>query len=339
MKNLAFRVDAGNHMGNGHLMRCLALAQAWQDTGGEAVFITACRNDNLLQKLKAEGFTVHLLPSEDSGWEEVRRIIAGYDNDWVVLDGYHFDETYQQGIKDDGYKLLVIDDRAHLGHYYADIILNQNLHAGQLRYTREPNAQLLMGTEYTLLRREFLAYKDNGREIPERANKILVTMGGSDPNNISLKVIQALGQVNVPGIEATVAVGVGNQNNGMLEKAVGESPVPVKVVNYANNMPGLMAEADVAVTAVGITLWEICFSGLPALVIAHSDYQRASLRAIEQEGVAVSLGWQQDVVAGEIAEGLRRMIASPELRRSMSCTQQRMVDGLGAKRVLGKLRG
>jgi UDP-2,4-diacetamido-2,4,6-trideoxy-beta-L-altropyranose hydrolase len=342
MKDLVFRVDAGSQVGTGHLMRCLALAQAWRDGGGEATFITACRNENLLRRLDSEGFCVHKLATphpDPADWEFTRGMIANKTGAWLVLDGYHYDESYQQKIKAAGYRLLAIDDMAHLEHYYADIVLNQNLHAGQLHYNCEPDTKLLLGTKYVLLRREFLNYKDQRRTVPETARRVLVTMGGSDPNNVTLKVIQALRKIDIPGLEATVVVGAGNPYADTLEAAAVQSPISVRIVRNADNMPQLMTEADVAVTALGITLWEICFSGLPALVIAHSDYQQNGLQAIEQKGVATSLGLNKNVDTGEIAEGLRQIIASKEIRKSMSCTQQEIVDGLGVKRVLERLRG
>src|SRR5256885_17262362 len=41
LEALAFRVDAGTVSGTGHAMRCLALAEAWEDRGNEAIFLMA----------------------------------------------------------------------------------------------------------------------------------------------------------------------------------------------------------------------------------------------------------------------------------------------------------
>jgi len=137
-KYLIIRADANAQIGTGHLMRCLALAQAWKDAGGEVAFITACRSEGLLERFREEGFEVHLLSSSypDPGdWEVTKNVLARHPDAWVVLDGYHFDETYQQWIKDAGNCLLVmIDDMTHLKHYYADIVLNQNLYAEDSHY-------------------------------------------------------------------------------------------------------------------------------------------------------------------------------------------------------------
>jgi hypothetical protein len=43
-------------MGTGHIMRCIALAQAWQDNGGDVTFLSYCESPPLRQRILDEGF-------------------------------------------------------------------------------------------------------------------------------------------------------------------------------------------------------------------------------------------------------------------------------------------
>jgi len=333
-KHLIIRVDARAQMGTGHLMRCLALAQAWKDAGGQVVFITACQNEGLLQRLREEEFDIHLLarPYPDpSDWDCTKGILAAYPNTWVVLDGYHFDEAYQQQVKKAGHQLLTIDDMAHLKHYYADIVLNQNLHAEELRYSCEPHTRLLLGTRYVLLRREFLAWKDWKREIPEVARRILVTLGGSDPENHTLKVIQALQKVDVPGLEATVIIGASNPHADVLEAAVRQNRTPIRLVNDAKNMPELMAWADMAVSGAGSTIWELMFMALPSNFLVMAENQSLAAETLNKFGAVVTTRpWQQT----DFVHHLRRLAVSMELRKHISMLSRSVIDGLGASRII-----
>lgn len=340
-KTLIIRADANTQIGTGHFMRCLALGQAWKDAGGEVVFITACQNDGLLQRLREEGFDIHLLarPYPDPGdWDYTKGILAAYPDAWVVLDGYHFDEVCQQRGKEAGHRLLVIDGMAHLKHYYADIVLNQNLHAEQLRYSCEPYTRLLLGTRYVLLRREFLGWRNWKREVPEIARGVLVTLGGSDPENYTLKVIQALQKVGVPGLEATVVIGASNPHVDVLEAAVGQSLIPIHLTSNTVNVPELMAHSDLSITAGGITSWEMCFMRLPMLEIVIADNQKYNAETMHRAGIAENLGWHEYVDEEKIAERSRVMIRSQGLRESMSWAQSRIMDGLGSKRVLLEMK-
>jgi len=343
MKNLVFRVDAGNRIGAGHLMRCLALAQAWQDTAGQAIFVTACRNEGLLQRLKEEGFTVHLLPETnpdiDNDWGKTKEIIADYDIDWLVLDGYHFNENYQQQIKKEGYKLLVIDDMAQLKYYYADVILNQNLHAGQLHYSCQPDTRLLLGSEYVLLRREFLNYKGHQRSMPPAAKNLLITMGGSDPNNVSLKVVQSLEESGIPDIEVTVVIGASNPHASILEEAVKGNHLSLRLIRNAGNIPQLMAEADMAISAAGSTVWELAFMGVPSVIAATTPVEEYLTQGLYDHGLFTSLNWINGFPESELINILSKLITDREARHNMSLLGRSLIDGEGCGRVIRAIIG
>ena len=333
---LLVRADANAQVGTGHLMRCLALAQAWQAQGGEAIFVTACDSDGLLQRLRDEGFQVVELEKtypDPAEWEATSQVLAGHPDAWVALDGYHFDPAYQRRVKRAGHPLLVIDDMAHLDHYYADVVLNQNIHAAQLDYSCEPDTRLLLGTDYVLLRREFWLWRDWEREIPDVARRVLVTLGGGDPDNQTLKVIRALQQVDVDGLEATVVVGASNPHFEELEIAVHHSSFDIRLVRNVSNMPELMAWADVAVTAGGSTCWEITFLGLPSVVLILAENQREVAEGLDEYGAALNLGWYTGISESSLTQVLKEIMHKPARREAMSKKSKELVDGAGVERV------
>lgn len=341
MESLIIRADAGTRMGSGHLMRCLALGQAWQAAGGEVVFITACCNDGLLGRLRQEGFSLHTLAAphpDPADWKYTKGILVTYPDAWLVLDGYHFDEVYQQRVKEAGHRLLVIDDMAQLKHYCADIVLNQNLGAELLHYCCQPDTYLLLGTRYVLLRREFLKWKDWQREIPEIANRVLVTLGGSDPDNHTLKVIQALQAVDIPALETTVVIGASNPHADTLEAAARQSRIPIDLIYNAANMAQLMSPADVAVATAGTTIWELLFLGIPSLVLATTDNQRYPAEQIESQGAGKTLGWAESLPVESLAREIALLLKDYGLRTELSRNARQVVDGRGAERALAFIR-
>lgn len=341
-KSLLIRADANAHKGTGHLMRCLALAQGWQARGGRATFITACESDGLRQRLSDEGFQVIALehPYPDpADWEMTSKMLAAHPGAWVVLDGYHFDPAYQRQIREAGHPLLVIDDMAHLDHYYADVVLNQNINAEQLRYSCEPYTRLLLGTRYVLLRSEFLAWRGWQREILEVTRKILVTLGGGDPDNQTLKVIRALRQVGVDDLEAVVVVGASNPHYQELKFAIRNSQFTIRLVRNVSNMPELMAWADVAISAGGSTCWEMAFMGLPTILLVLAGNQRDIAEGVSEADVALNLGWFEQVTDAHIVDALSRLLVNCDQRHQMSRSGQALVDGMGRERVVLALQG
>ena len=335
--SLLIRADANARIGTGHLMRCLALAQGWKARGGQATFITACESDGLRRRLSDEGFQVITLERshpDPTDWEITSQVLAAHPDSWVVLDGYHLDPTYQRQIKQAGHRLLVIDDMAHLSHYYADVVLNQNINAEQLRYRCEPYTRLLLGTRYVLLRSEFLAWREWQREIPKVARKVLVTLGGGDPDNQTLKVIRALQQVDVDGLEAVVVVGASNPHFRGLQSAVRNSQFAIRLVQNVTSMSELMAWADIAVSAGGSTCWELAFMGLPTVVLVLAENQQGIAAGLGKAGVVLNLGWYTETSVTQIARTLLGLLEDRGSRRQMSQRGRELVDGLGSERVV-----
>jgi len=336
-QSLLIRADANVRMGTGHLMRCLALAQGWQAQGGQVTFITVCESEGLLRRLSDEGFQVITLERaypDPADWEITSDALAAHPDAWVVLDGYHFDPAYQHQIREAGHRLLAIDDMAHLDHYYADVVLNQNINAERLCYSCESYTRLLLGTRYVLLRSEFLAWRGWQREIPTVARKVLVTLGGGDPDNQTLKVIRALQQVDVDGLEAVVVVGASNPHFRELQSVICDSPFPIRLVRNVTDMPKLMAWADVAVSAGGSTCWEMAFMGLPILILVTAGNQRAVAAGLHEGGFSLSLGWWEQVHEQEIAKLLVSLVKDVTKRTKMSQLGRQLVNGQGSERTL-----
>ncbi len=339
-KQLIVRADATKHMGTGHLMRCLALAQALRTAGFDVTFITVCKSNSLHQRLIDEGFQVILLKRshpDPTDWQATAKVLQSHPNGWVVLDGYNFDSFYQRSIKEAGYRLLVIDDVAHLNRYCCDILLNQNIKAERLHYAPDEDTRLLLGPRYALLRTEFLDWTSLKRNIPDVARRVLVTLGGEDSDNQTLKVIQAIQQVNIDGFEAMIVVGSANPHRKKLQTECRKSQIPSRLIRKALDMAELMAFADMAVSAGGSTCWELAFMGLPTLIIILTDNQRMVAEGLEEAGTAANLGWYKYISQSDIRKALEKLAAGAKERAEMARCGRELVDGKGTKRLLREI--
>jgi len=257
-----------------------------------------------------------------------------YGNSWLALDGYHFTPQYQKAIQKDGFRLLVIDDMAHLSHYYADIILNQNIHAQELEYPCETHTIKLLGCKYVLLRREFLERGRVTRKSAYKAQRIVVTLGGADPDNVSLKAVMALKEIGDPAIETRIVAGPANPNEKSIKKALSDLPFSCHVLSDIKNISDIMHWADLAVSAAGSTCWELAYMGLPAVIITTAENQKRIGQGLEKAGAALNAGWHQDVDVSRLASILSEVINNSKSRKAMSEKGQMLVDGEGLERVL-----
>lgn len=344
-ETLLIRADAGVAMGTGHVMRCLALAQAWQDAGGECVFAMAASTPAIERRLKDEGMEIENLAVAGGSPEDAHQtgVIAVRKNAaWIVADGYHFGADYQRAIKQSSCHLLFVDDNAHAVRYCADVVLNQNAHAEESFYAlREPKTQLLLGPRYAMLRREFTVWREWKREIREAANRILLVGGGSDPGNVTRQVVEALDAVQETELELVVVVGGSNPRLTEIEEVVARSRHGCRLVRDAADMPGLMAWADLAISAAGSICWEFCAMGLPALLIPVASNQNAAAESLQSLGAAKLLRGAGRFLSQELEQELVQEVAtlseSPSERKKLSQRARNLVDVDGASRVVAAL--
>lgn len=338
---LLIRADASVAIGTGHVMRCLALAQAWQDAGGQAVFAMAEVTEALQSRLAAESCEVVVVSHAAGSLEDARQSIAVAAEracSWIAVDGYRFTAEYQHALKEPGLSVLFLDDYGHAQRYLADCVLNQNVSArAELYANREPQTRLLLGTKYCLLRREFNAWREWKREISAVCRHVLVMMGGSDAENLTTRALEALAAAGPGDLATTVVVGGSNPHFQELCTLAAKSG-RITVQRDVSNLGKLMAAADVCISAAGATCWELCLLGLPSLLIDVAPNQTEQAKQLDRQGCAIHAG-DRTVSAREIATQLQRVVSSHQLRQSLSLRSQELVDGYGAQRVVSALRG
>lgn len=335
-----FRTDAGRGIGSGHLMRCLALAQAWQEGGGRAVFAIQQRSPAIEARLREECMPVAEVEAPAGSAEDVAltvEIARRSGTEWVVLDGYHFDSRYLDGLKGRGMRVLLIDDLGRSGCERADLVLNQNIDAAVERYPGVRPDRLLMGPRYALLRREFTAFRLWERHHPQVARRVLVTLGGSDPENLSALVAQWLDGVRIRELEVVVVAGPMNENSNNLEQVARGVSYALRIDRDVRCMAEKMAWADIAVSAGGTTCWELAFMGLPNLIIVLAENQEANAAGLAAHGVSVNLGWHNVLNSRYLADVVEEVALNRHRRQEMSVRGRSLVDGCGAVRVVSVL--
>ena len=338
---LLIRADAGPEIGAGHVMRCLALAQAWQDRGGRVVFAMAQSTPGIRARLNDENCEIVRLNAVIGDSQDAAGTVSTareHNASWIVLDGYAFDARYQEHVRHSGCRLLYVDDLAACNRYHANIVLNPNLSGSEAQYVgRAHGAQLLVGTRYSLLRREFRRWANWTRTIPPVARKVLITLGGSTPRALALCVLDALSQIQSEVENAVFVVGATTEDFDSLNRAAQSLSKKVTFVKSATDMAALMTQADVALSAAGSTCWELCGLGLPSLMVDVADNQTAEALELDRQGYAKYIGSAATLDPDRLAQELRDLLRSEETRRILSRKDRELVDGRGAERVVSAM--
>ena len=332
-------------MGTGHVMRCLVLADLFKKNGAKVEFICRSHKGNSIDKIISSGFKVYDLAaakdneletsSQYSQWLGVKQkkdaddcvdLIKLEKVNWVIVDHYGIDEQWHKHIKPYCEKLMVIDDLAD-SKFDCHLLLNQNLGFENKHYDNKVPADciLLLGPKYALLRPEFSRLRYTAiakRKNTKSVNNIIISMGGSDINNITHSILE-----NIPNnYSVTVVLGKTSPHNKMLENYVrGKN---IKLLIDSSNMAELMLDADLAVGAGGSTSWERCCLSLPTFIFLIDENQRMIAKQLVKFG-SVKLIENLESIKNNL-EDIQKNINSWAL---MSRKSKSICDGLGADRV------
>ena len=338
--NVFIRADAGVEVGYGHVMRCLALAEEFENRGAAVRFISRIMDGDLMEVTRSAGFPVEVLPPavgqfdarvDAAATREIIERLGGAD--WVVADRYGLDRAWDKAVRTAGAKLLVVDDLA-LNERAADILLNQNYLPGiEKRYDRtlQKSCIRLMGPGYALLRRR-LREARRGVKPRARVNNILIMFGGADTTGATLRSLEALAPLTAEGLTVTAVTGPNNPDIGRIEQLAAKRPA-IKILRFAEDVLPITMEADLAVGAFGVSIWERLLLGVPSIIVTIADIQELPARALAQDGYAIYLDGSETVTADAIREAVEKYLRNPGALAELSRKGMELVDGEGAGRV------
>lgn len=321
MAEVVFRADGGTEVGNGHLTRCLALAQAMRDSMDIAL-LTADPQWPTAAAWRDNGFELFPLESEpgsDADAHESTVLARQLNAGWIIADGYAFGTSFQRSVRAAGIRLLLIDDIADRD-FDADAVLNQNPGA-EIRYSDRYAVPALLGTRFAMLRRSVLETKP----VAGDRGEILISFGGADTANVGHRVLQALSALPWQG-RATLVCTAGPTGQAEAEHTAERDPR--LTVRPGGRIEPLMARADLAITAGGTTTLELAYLGVPMVLLPVAENQRPGAAALAAAGAAILVG---DPAAA--ATAAVNLLSDADCRRAMARCGRAMVDGQGAKRV------
>jgi UDP-2,4-diacetamido-2,4,6-trideoxy-beta-L-altropyranose hydrolase len=312
---VVIRVEGELSIGLGHVMRCMALAHSLIKSGHEVLFIMSQTSQQYCQNRTDWLGKILQLPDIDKSTESqwLYEQCIGLSADWLVLDGYQFDQTYRHILQSTEFKLAVFDDINNSGSLYADMVINGALNAGLHNYhLTAPNALLAIGKDYQVLRQEFLQLTN--KTWSDRKTLTLM-FGGSDPKNLTLKVLQSLSEFHV-SMSITIITGAAYNGLNELTELIKNSGLNITHLHDCQNMAAVLANTKLALSAAGGSQFELLACATPAILVVVADNQKyASQDAVNQ-------GWCQvidsdDLDAHELVKQCLSLWQQPELLCSM----------------------
>lgn len=363
---VVFRVDAGIEIGSGHVMRSLALAEALRSEGARVLWIARSRPGDMRQRVASRGFEVRALPPaaqavatgggvrrEHERWLGVpweadavqtlraleRSGAGGVRPDLLVVDHYGIDARWESRVRPHVARLCAVDDLGDRAHA-CDVLISPGAGRGAAHFRRliaqgllPEDCRILAGASYALIASGFAERRWDAllrrRERSGSAKRVLVCFGGVDRAGLTLTALRALDRAGFRG-ELDVVIGEdAPHKEGVARLLRARFPSSQLHISTAS-MPSLMAEADLAIGAAGVTSWERCALGLPAVVLCAAANQARVARALGAYGAALVVG---EILDDALSRCIAALLDNPARLRAMAERAARLCDGLGTARA------
>lgn len=329
---ILIRADANAHIGMGHIMRCLSLADAFQSMSLEVMFVLA---DDSVSKLVCDrGYRVTVLNSVYNKMEEELDLWPNLLPDFIIVDSYFVTDRYLK-VLGKRTKVVYIDDIAALP-YPVDVLVNYNAYGTEIDYHRLYNKTvepiLLLGGSYAPLREMF-------QGIPKRVQRmdvkdVLFSTGGSDDQHVALKLLKFQPKNYI----YHMLIGALNTDKEEIYELAKTQP-NIIIHENVRDMKVLISSCDIAVSAAGSTLYEICACGVPLITYITADNQIYGAKAFERQGLGINCGDLRYYDKGmeKIVREVNFLASDYHRRVDMGVRMQEMIDGKGAERLASVL--
>lgn len=333
MSVLFIHFKASTQIGLGHAKRCLTLADHARTCGYRVSLLIDHEAESLLAgHIHPETEIILLASPKATDIKAVLETTSGPH--WLCLDRYDVSSEFEAACKTPKTRLLVIDDLADRNHD-CDILVDQTIGRDQTDYQGlvADTTVLLTGSHYALLPDDFKI----GRDVPDSLEgfDLLISLGGSDPQNVSLKVLKCLPETEKIK-QVHLLIGSGYRHLEDLQGEIATCPYKLHIHHNITDVAGLLRGCDLAIGAGGTSALERCRMSLPTIFIEIADNQKQVIHNMVEKGAGLFLGPPEKLSKETLGQAFFK-ISTPEAydRHIKAC--QKICDAKGAGRVLEEM--
>lgn len=298
-KRIILRADGEENLGMGHIYRCLSIA--YHLTGHEILFVTRRQDALGVTRLQESFFPMKLIEYN----EEIYTVIEEFRADIVINDILNTEKEYMQELKRRVPRIVNFEDRGE-GAVYADCVINA-------LYPEKGIGNIYNGFKYFFIRDEFLTAVP--KKFSEEVRNIVVLFGGTDPSDLTRKTYGIFQKVanDHPEVEFHIITGFGYKYKNEVLSDQGHR---IYVHNNVKCVSKYLAEADLALTSQGRTIYELACMGVPSIVLAQNSRELEHVFAGIANGF-INLGIGREQEDETIRATIEWMIRTPNVRREM----------------------
>ncbi len=331
--SVLFRCDGGPVHGFGHVSRCVALADAFSAAATGAPLFLTFSPDGAAKKFIADrGFTAVDAAGKAGSSADLSGLRAGLLEmplpRLAVIDSREIGSQYCRSLRDLAIVLCLDDEECR--NLACDILVNSHPWIDDTDYPNLPGRVLLTGPRYNTLSSDiFCRTDDRDRSHVER---ILITLGGEDPHDHTSWFIENCADLLTP-FTVDIVVGPAHPDPQRVRDIVADLLPSANLSVAPSGLGRFIQSADIAISAGGITCYELAAAGVPTLAIMVEDHQNTLIASLERHGCLIRLGGYDDLTAEGVRRVFSSLVADGALRTRLSTTGVSLFAGPGGETI------
>ena len=335
--NLVFRVDGDAKMGTGHVMRCLALAQALAKNDIKAHFVISASTQSICQGRQDWSGEVIVLPTNIAIGDEAKwlaKLCQDLQADALVLDGYQFDANYRKSVRELTPCLVLFDDNNDSGELHGDVIINGAENAAELGYELSAtDAVLCLGAPYRVLRQEFV---DLTTPMWVERQALGIMMGGSDPLNLTIPLLAALQAQSQQGQLAPIRLLTGPAYPFASQLKAFLSQTSLSIEHHANcqQVAEVFVQCRLVISAAGSSQFELLACQTPAILLVVANNQLNATVQAKAQGWCLMYDARDKLDFPSLADEILALYQNEQALEQMYQLSGQYKDTGGAQRVV-----
>ncbi len=298
-KRILIKTDASHEIGTGHIYRGLAIASKL--VNHDVMFLLNENKEIGINIIKNYNYP-YITHKEDNILGKIKE----YEPDIVVNDILNTSSSYIKSLKDEDYFVLNFEDLGG-GVKYADLVCDA------LYEHKIPLKNLYSGHLYYILKDEF--YYQPYKEIHPSVKEILLTFGGTDPNDLTKKTLNSILKSDFKG-NVKVILGLGYMDKKGIEKEF-QDYSNIEIFEDVKNISEYMISADLIFTSAGRTMYEIASIGVPCVCLCQNQRELTHIFGNVENGF-INLGLGSEVKETDLIKTINDIIYNYDLRLEMS---------------------
>lgn len=333
MNKFIIWTEGGKKVGMGHVRRCLVIAHQLKKEGADVLFLI---NDDptVINQLEEESFLYEIASFGDINCSRV----VGKIVDIILIDTKRPIVEIMGRLKDIGYKIVLMDNitparlKADIAIYPTAIFHKDNIEWNGF------NGRVFSGADYVPIAESFIKTRQRAKNLRfQPPYQILITMGGSDPNNLTSKIASSLLNLSMP-VKIKAVIGPAFLPHADLSEIEKQRDFNrdfnIDFIRNVKDMSEIMADSHIAITAFGTTIFELAYMGVPSLIIANYTSDEEDMEAFKRLKIGIPLGYYEDVSNSDLKENVEMVLRDRILWEEMSQKGKGLIDGQGAERIV-----